>query len=201
LEVAVSEAKVLALRDPSSQDEVLSDEAVAYACATGDDTAIATLFDRFAERVARYVWRLVDPSDVDDIVQSTFLIIARCSAKYDGRAAVSTWLFSIANNVVRHHLRSLRRRNRLAVALSLIPGRPSHDPSDRLEARRQVDETRRAFDELREVDREAFALCVLEGVSAREAAVALGTSEGAVWKRVSRARKQLRDAVRQQEGT
>ena len=194
----MSEAPVIALRDRAdAAGEPLSDEAVAYACATGDETAIATLFDRFGERVARYVWKLVDSNDVDDIVQSTFLVIARCSAKYDGRAAVTTWLFGIATNVVRHHRRSTRRRQRLAVALSVLPGRRAPDLNDQLEARRKVDEARRVFDELREADREAFALCVLEGLSAQEAAEALGTSESAVWKRVSRARKQLRDAVEQ----
>ncbi|MCB9636647.1 MAG: hypothetical protein H6721_31440 [Sandaracinus sp.] len=40
-----------------------------------------------------------------------------------------------------------------------------------------------------------FVLCELEGLSATETGIVVGASEAAVWKRVSKARQQLRERL------
>ena len=180
--------------------EAMSDEAVARACGSRDPTAIGILFDRFQPHVTRYVSRLVgSAADVEDLVQSTFLEVARGRALYDEtRGSVKTWLFGIATNTVRHHRRSFSRRRRLALAVSEVPVAPP-DLEATVARRRRVEASRRAFEALKVPYQEAFVLCALEGLSAREAARILGTSEGAIWKRVSKARAILRRAI--EEGT
>lgn len=188
-------APVIRLRAPAAQpDAPLSDEAIARACAAGDATAIAELFDRFQSPVTRYVSRLVGGgADVEDLVQSTFLEIARGTAAYDGRASVRTWLFAIATNIVRHHRRSTARRFRLLSAFGAEPASAPAQPDVQTDGRRNLERARAALAALGDDLREAFVLCDLEGLSARDAGAILGVSEAAVWKRASRAREQIRE--------
>ena len=114
-------SNLVALRQPAGSHQPLSDEAVALACASGDSAAVAELFDRFHKPVARYLCRiLVDRGEVEDCLQATFLEVARGKTGYQARSSVSTWLFGIATNVVRHQARSAGRRARLGQALRLV---------------------------------------------------------------------------------
>jgi len=189
--------EVLRLRKPSTESPELSDEAVARACAAGDAGAIATLFDRFHRPVVRYLTRLIGGgADVDDLLQSTFLEVARGVATYDdGRGAVLSWLFGIATNVVRHHRRSSARRVRLLAAAAWVGPRSGAGAADVVEARAELGRADAALRALPDDLREAFVLCELESLSAREAARIVGASEVAVWKRVSKARAEIRRAV------
>lgn len=191
-------AEVVRLRQGRRSDPPMSDEAVARACAAGDAAAIAGLFDRFRRPVARYIHRMIGGGpDVEDLLQATFLVIARGQSTYDPeRAGVLTWLLAIATNVVRHHRRSSARRHRLITAVGRSRPPPRPDATDRLDSRRQLAAAQRALGELAEPLREAFVLCELEGLSAREAGAVVGATEVTVWKRVSKARKALRRAVR-----
>lgn len=194
-------SNVLSLRQPSAREPSLSDEALALACKTGDAAAVAELFERFREQVTRFISRMVnDPHDVEDLLQATFLEVARGGARFEGRSAVSTWLLGIAANVVRHHRRTMGRRRKLhqaydgerGIAVPVV-GHPD------TETGRLIQKVERCLNALSEERRAAFVLCEIEGLSAREAGVALGCSETAIWKRVSEARRALRDAIMQEQ--
>jgi RNA polymerase sigma-70 factor (ECF subfamily) len=186
-------AQVVTLRAPARSSPAWSDEAVALACKSGDPEAVAELFDRFHERVMRYLSRVVSASaDVEDLVQTTFLEIAKGNAHFSGRSSVRSWLFGIATNVARHHFRAQTRRKNLTLALSMLGmGRPAETVGALVDARSALETVQRTLDALPENLRIAFVLCEIEGFSAREAADALGVNETAVWKRVSDARKAL----------
>src|SRR5664280_335030 len=105
--------EVSQLPESTPNAKPLSDDAIACACAQGDSTAIAELFDRYERTLARYVCRHVpSEADVEDIVQATFVNVVRGISRFDGRSLVSTWLLGIATNVIKHHLRSKVRRQR-----------------------------------------------------------------------------------------
>jgi RNA polymerase sigma-70 factor (ECF subfamily) len=192
-------AQVVTLRAPARSSPAWSDEAVALACRSGDPEAVAELFDRFHERVTRYLSRVVSASaDVEDLVQTTFFEIAKGNAHFSGRSSVRSWLFGIATNVVRHHFRAQTRRKNLAGALALIGMRPSAETVGAVvDARSALETVQRTLDALPENLRIAFVLCEVEGLSAREAGDALGVNETAVWKRVSEARKVLIRVLRE----
>lgn len=175
-----------------------SDEAVAAACCTGDPRAIGELFDRFEIPVTRFLSRLAGGGDVEDLVQNTFLQIVRGRAKYDGRSSVKTWLFAIATNIMRQHRRSSRLRWKLLWTLTSVDQSPSHDRvANQVDARRNIERVRSAFESLSENSRLAFVLCEVEGFSAKEAGRVLGANEVTIWKRISDVRKAL---VRAAEG-
>lgn len=175
-----------------STEDSLSDEGIAAACGAGDRSAVTILFDRFHERVARYIYRINGRDQIDDLVQSTFLEVVKGKTVYDGRVSVTTWLFAIATNIVRHHRRSFSRRLRLHTALGNEPQYNPWNPGERMDDEQKIKKANEALQALGESQRSAFILCVLEGLSAREAAAVLQTSESAVWKRVCKAREALR---------
>ena len=189
-----STGTVVPLRRPR---EPMSDEALAGACASGDPAAIAALFHRHGRTVSRFVYQMVhSDDDVEDIVQATFVEVLRGHASFDGRSLVSTWLLGIAANVVRHYVRSKIRRRRFETCLALYAAeRRESALSERVHARRTLVLADKVLSQL-DIDKQlAFALCELEGLSARDAAAALGATEAAIWKRVSEVRKALRQAL------
>lgn len=185
-------ATIVSLRAPAATtNDPWSDEGVAAACATGDPKAIAELFDRYEVPVTRFLSRLLGGTEVEDLVQSTFLEVVGQRARYDGRSSVKTWLFAIATNMVRRHRRTSARRWRLVWTLSNVEPRMDEELSTQIDARRDIERVRAAFMSLSEKVRVAFVLCELEGFSAKEAGQVLGTNEVTIWKRVSDARKAL----------
>lgn len=175
--------------------EALDDEALALACGEGDLDALGELFERYCQPLSRFVHRLVSKrADVEDLVQTTFVDVAAGRATYDPtRGKVITWLMAIATNKVRNHRRAGFRQQHFFHMLESIlfssHASGGEEPSDRLSRAKS------ALQRLSPVLREAFVVCELEGLSAKEAALVLGASERAIWKRVSNARKQLRKEV------
>lgn len=189
-------SRVISLRQPAPAEPRLSDEAVALACGTRDPAAIAELFDRFRVPVTRFLARVVYvKSDIEDLVQATFLEVARGHARFDGRSAVSTWIIGIAANVTRHHLRSAGRQRRLRSALAEVHDSTPPSAPGVAEARVDLERVRRILADQSTELRLAFVLCEVEGLSAKEAAAVLATTETAVWKRVSDVRRALRRAI------
>lgn len=191
---------VVALRSRDQTLPKLSDESVATACSTGDSAAVAELFVRFQAPVTRYLSRLVpSQADVQDLLQTTFLQIAKGRAHYAGRASVRTWLFGIATNVVKHHRRSGARFLRLLDAARRAAAPEPSSPGPDGDATHLLHRIELALRSLSHDQRFAFVLCEIEGLSAREAALVLETSEQAVWRRVCDARRALRSLVAQED--
>jgi RNA polymerase sigma-70 factor, ECF subfamily len=98
------------------------------------------------------------------------------------------WLYSIARRVVANELRGTRRRERLQSALTSFGARTPREPSDLVEARAAIVE---AVQRLSAAQREVVLLVAWEGLSNREAAIALGCSTPAFELRLHRARRRL----------
>jgi RNA polymerase sigma-70 factor (ECF subfamily) len=81
---------------PSARRDV-PDATLITRIATGDRLAMHAFFARHKTRVYRFVLRLVgDPASADDLTSDVFLAVWRHAHKFQGRAAVSTWLLAIA---------------------------------------------------------------------------------------------------------
>ena len=173
----------------------LSDEALLAACGVGDTAALGALFDRHHEAVYRLISRLLrtDAGEIDDLVQQTFLAAWRSAKKFSGRGAVRSYLFGIAANTVRHHIRSNVRRR---AALADIPPPPDPHMPDAAAARaQQVHRLAAALERLPDDLRIVYVMCDLEEVPGVEAARALDLRAGTLWRRLHEARRALRDAI------
>ena len=174
----------------------LSDDELAVRAASGDKSAFKALVERHLASVHRMAARAVgDPDAASDIVQETFVRIWRKLPGYDPRGAFKAWLYRVAVNVLRTHLRRVKRKRALAESVAvqaLVSGLARRDGLDSLmmvkEARGLV---RELLASLPPKYREPFLLKHVEGMSYEEVSAILGVSVGALKVRVHRAREKL----------
>jgi RNA polymerase sigma factor (sigma-70 family) len=191
--------RVFPLRRLSGAVTEMTDGALVAACAVGDGAALGALFDRHSRAVYRFASRLsgVAAVDLDDLVSATFLEACRSARAFRGGSSARTWLFGIAVNVVRHHVRAdVRRRDFLRDYRRLPLAEPGDRPDDAAERHQLLARLEAGLRGLPEDLQVAFVMCDVEEVSCAEAARALGWREGTVWKRLHRARKLLGSALR-----
>jgi len=155
------------------------------------------LFDTYARPLHRYLARRIGPDTAHDLVSETFLVALDQRHSYDPRrAAVRSWLYGIATNLLRRQVRQELRRLR-AVARSAGQARDaesSHDSrvADRVDAAALATQLAGALAELPEGDRDVLLLTSWAGLDTSEVADVLGIPPGTVRSRLHRVRKWLR---------
>ncbi len=89
-----------------------ADDATLVAAArSGDDEALDLLLRRHYPRVHALCRRLTgDDHDALDAAQEALLAVTRGLARFDGRAAFTTWLYRVTTNACLDELRRRRRR-------------------------------------------------------------------------------------------
>jgi RNA polymerase sigma-70 factor, ECF subfamily len=173
----------------------ITDETLLAACGIGDSTALGALFDRHHQAVYRLVSRLLrgEPHEIDDLVQTTFLEAWKSAARFTARGSVKSFLYGIAANTVRHHIRgSQRRRNAIA---DWQPPAARSAPDESAVRAQQVSLLAAALDRLPHDLRAAYVLCDLEDIPGVEAARLLEIHAGTLWRRLHEARRALRAAI------
>ena len=166
----------------------VSDEADWALVVAGDGEAFGRIFDRHRDRVRRHSLRLApSPGEAEDVVSLTFLEAWRKREKIRFvDQSILPWLLKTATYTCLNLARSERRHR---VALSKLPAADSDDPSELADDGAIFAAMRR----LGAPDQEIITLCVLEGLSAEEAASLLGIRASSARSRLSRARSRLRD--------
>lgn len=168
-----------------------------HAHARGDARALATLFDRYFERVLRLLQRdLAVAEEARDLVQQTFLQLHRARADYDPEQPFRPWLFTIALNLKREHLRSRARRPTVPIdgsTAALLPA-PLVSP-ERADAARAV---RESIATLPSDQRAVIELHWLDELSFGEVAHCLGITANAAKVRASRGYERLRSRLSRQ---
>lgn len=155
-----------------------SDGALIARWQAGDERAATLLVERHASAVARFVASLGARDEVDELVQDTFVRAFGSVESFRGESSLRTWLFTIARNLVRDRVRAARSQH-VSVAIEEEHAATEHDALDQAVA----DETERKLREvvagLSRMQREVFTLRVTEGLSYREIADVVGSTEGA----------------------
>jgi RNA polymerase sigma-70 factor (ECF subfamily) len=170
-----------------------SDTATWARARDGDEDAFGVIFDRYADRIFRFCFRrTADAQLAEDLTSVVFLEAWRRRSTVSPDS-VAAWLFGVALNVVRNGNRSVQRH---AIALSRLPP-PTVEPDfadevvDRADIEAEMRSVLDAVAVLPSLDQEIIAFCIWDELSTREAAQALGMSEGAVRTRLHRARRRL----------
>ncbi len=169
---------------PPSDVELLREYAHA-----GSEASFAELVRRHLDLVYAAAKRqLGSPALAEDVAQSVFLDLARQARKFPASTPLVAWLHLVtrrtAIDLVRHESRRLDRE-RTAVAMSSLES-PSPSWSQLAPL---LDE---ALARLSDTDRAAILLRFFEDKSLREAGAALGLSDDATQKRLTRALDRLR---------
>ncbi|HZX40300.1 MAG TPA: RNA polymerase sigma factor [Myxococcaceae bacterium] len=173
------------VRTPSGSTE--TDEQLMERFVQGEKQAFSELFTRHAGRLQGALRRMVGAA-ADDVLQTTFLSIVRARGRYERGAPFRPWLYTVAVNAARDHLRRHRREEpHPAGELPETPTDPAPLPDPGLS--RTVE---KALAKLPDSQREAIVLHRFEGFSFKEIAELLGVTETAVKVRAHRGYERLR---------
>lgn len=167
----------------------------------GDVEAYSVLVRRYEAFLFSYVERMVGRADdAADIVQAAFIRGFRNLRRCREPERVGAWLFRIAANACKDHLKHRRRRD-LALADVPEPEGESGRPAVALERRELAAAIEAALASLPEDQRGAFILKHVEGLSYEEMAELLGASVPALKMRVHRARERLQIVLEPELGS
>jgi len=170
-----------------------SDEALMARFCEGERRAFEKLFERYRRPIRTYLSRLVGVGSAEDLAQATFLSVVRARGRFDRNARFRPWLYTIATNAARDHLRRHRENVTGDGQLPSEISDPGGGPASRDEGMERA--VQRALGQLPEGQRLAIVMHRFQNFSFAEIAQALDLSESAVKVRAHRGYKRLRELL------
>jgi RNA polymerase sigma-70 factor, ECF subfamily len=175
-----------------------SDEVLIGRIANGDRLAMQVLFARHHVRVYRFVLRLVrNEAKAEDLISEVFLDIWRQAGKFEGRAAASTWMLSIARFKALSALRKRTEEELDEEAAGAIEDQ-TDNPEVSLAKKDKAVALRQCLGKLSAEHREVVDLVYYHEKSVEEVAGIVGIPEATVKTRMFYARRKLSELLKQQ---
>ncbi len=182
-----------------------ADSAAMSRLAEGDDPALKEIMDRWQRPMTHYLFRrLGREHDAIFLAQETFVRVYEQRHRYRATGKFSTWLFTIATNLCRNHVRWQLRHP--TVPLEVEAGQddtprqepidPGLTPTEVAVARERTTAVQEAIASLPEDLRTATLLFEYENLSHEEIAQIQQCSAKAVEMRLYRARQLLRERLK-----
>jgi RNA polymerase sigma-70 factor (ECF subfamily) len=169
-------------------------------CIAGNDEAITRLVRQYETGVFRLALSIVgDQAEANEITQETFIAALRALPSYQEQQSFKAWLYKIALNHSRSHLRKRKVVERLRTTLTSI---------FQIEARKQVLPEEAAIQNEREAVlwntlnqlderwRTVVILRYFQELSIAEISEILSVNEGTIHSRLYSAREKLRNALK-----
>ena len=170
--------------DRKLQMMVQDDIAPLVSDAVENPAAFGRLYDRFVQRIYRYVYsRVGNAHEAEDITSQTFIAAYESLRRYRERGQFLAWLFRIARSKINDHFRRSRREVGLDAAERIV------EVDDALGALIQNEELIRLqalIKKINDDERELIRLRYVADLSFVEMAELLGKREDAVKKSVYR---------------
>ena len=184
------------IADAAADIAIVNASVQAHAAAPQLD--LDALFREHRRALTAFVKRYVrNEDDAEDVVQATFLEAFRCADRFEGGSKASTWLFGIALNLARNHVRSRIARpdtqestdiDDLADSLAA----PDADPAALVERRDMARKALAILAKLSPELQDTFNAVLDTGDTYELAAQHLGVPVGTVRSRLNRIRQQVR---------
>ncbi|AXJ00949.1 RNA polymerase sigma-70 factor, ECF subfamily [Cyclonatronum proteinivorum] len=100
----------------SARFQGLTDEQLMQQFQGGSDAAFSELMKRYEKRLFMYLFRYTrHEQDTEDIVQETFMRVYSSRNSYEEIARFSTWLYTIAGNLMRTRFKRQQRRQTVSI--------------------------------------------------------------------------------------
>lgn len=144
----------------------------------GDERAASELVARHAQALARFAASFGAREEVDDLVQDTFIRAFQSLDGFRAESSFRTWLFTIERRLLLDRRRAEKRRPS-RVEVQEDDASTEYDALDAMVAGESANRVREAMRKLSPTQREVFALRVAQGLSYKEIAELVGTTEGA----------------------
>lgn len=166
-----------------------SDERLAERAATGDEHALAAIYDRYHQDLYRFCLAIVrNPQDAQDALQNAMVKVLRALPGETRRIQLKPWLYRIAHNEAVELLR--RRRDSVAIEPELAAA--GAEPADAAAARERLRRLLADLGELPERQRAALVMRELGGLGFDEIGAAFDTSDAVARQTLYEARLSLR---------
>jgi len=185
----------------------LTDEELMLLVQEGRNQAFDVLVGRYKNRLYAYLYRLLnDESAAEELAQESFVKAYIHAEKYRTIARFSTWLYTIATNLVRNRMRNVKRRPAMVSLWAEGAGgedegkwidlrddsqRPDYD----MEQRNLHELVQEAIEKIPGKYRPAFVLREINELSYEEIAAVTGLKLGTVRSRINRGRAHFKKMV------
>ena len=167
----------------------------------GDKRAFGMLVDKYQRKLARLLSRMVrDQSEIEDIVQESFIKAYRALPNFRGDSAFYTWLYRIGINTAKNYLVSMGRRPTVSTGIEIEDAenfedgdelRTTDTPESAMATKQIAQTVNDTVASLPEELRTAITLREIEGLSYEEIATIMGCPIGTVRSRIFRARETI----------
>jgi RNA polymerase sigma-70 factor (ECF subfamily) len=155
-----------------------SDQALIARWRGGDARAATEIVRRHADSLARFATSSGEREEIEELVQDTFVRAFNSLDSFRGDSSLRTWLFTIERRLILDRRRAERRAKNW-VPIEDVDTATEFDALDGMVAQETATRVRRAVGSLSPMQRDVFTMRVENGLSYREIAAILGTTEGA----------------------
>ena len=179
----------------------IADIKLLHAIAQRDETALASLYDRYRLILFGLILRILhDRAEAEDCLQDTFVQVWRRARDFDSsRGRAFTWLVTIGRSRALDRLRASGSRLRLATEAAQAPHEEVGDAAKDAVRSEEGALVRAALAQLPEEQRRPLLLAYFEGMTQTEIAERLGDPLGTVKTRMRSGMNKLRDLLRGRE--
>ena len=181
--------------------ERLVDQKLVEKAQRGDKRAFGILVEKYHKKLTRLLSRMVrDQSEIEDIVQDSFVKAYRAINNFRGDSAFYTWLYRIGINTAKNHLVSLGRRPKAMNEVEIEDVENFEDgdelrsietPENTMMTKEIVVTVNDTIEGLPDELKEAISLREMDGLSYEEIAELMQCPIGTVRSRIFRAREAI----------
>lgn len=169
-------------------------------CVAGNDEAITLLVRQYETGVFRLALSIVgDQAEANEITQETFIAALRALPSYQEKQSLKAWLYRIALNHSRSHLRKRKVLERLRMTLTSIFQVETQKQALPEESAIQNENEAAIWNSLNQLDERYRTVVILRyfhELSVAEISEILSVNEGTIHSRLYSAREKLRNALK-----
>jgi len=186
--------------------ERLVDQKLVEKAQRGDKRSFGILVEKYHKKLTRLLSRMVrDQSEIEDIVQDSFVKAYRAINNFRGDSAFYTWLYRIGINTAKNHLVSLGRRPKAMNEVEIEDVENFEDgdelrsietPENTMMTKEIVATVNDTIEGLPDELKEAISLREMDGLSYEEIAELMQCPIGTVRSRIFRAREAIAEKLK-----
>jgi RNA polymerase sigma-70 factor (ECF subfamily) len=193
-----NQMKVISLKSVNTTESMSAAEPsrLISDCIAGDERAIESLVRQYETGVFRLALSIVDdPIEANEVAQETFIAALKALRTYQDKSSFKAWLYKIAFNKSRSHLRRQKVLERLRTTLTTIfqvEAQKWLSPEDAIIENEKEAAIWNSLSKLDERHRIVVVLRYFHELSVAEISEILSINEGTVHSRLHTARERLR---------